>query len=338
MKRIIGALATLLVLANAPDAAAQVVIGPAPGPGYGYGGAKFVYRNGNVVVTGYIGSYGPAYYGPAYGPYPPLYQQTTVVVPPPRVNITNNYYGGSGGPVLGPGYSQDTSGVDLDLVPPKKQPAEPGDEPPPYKQLPGVDVSRSKGAVRPGDPGAEPKQPKKEAGPPPDFPRPPEPLPDPRDETARLIELGLLAFQAGEYGHAAQRFRQAAALEPMQTRPLFLLAQAEFAMGKYRDAVETIQAGVKLDKQWPRYVFQPRLDLYKGRDAEFNEHMKRLTDAAAANPQSGTLLFLVGHQLWFDGQRKDGLALMQRARPLVRDTFAIDAFLAIGGPAQVAGL
>ena len=98
MKRYAGALAALLVLMYAPHAAAQVVIGPAPPPGYGYGGAKFVYKNGNVLVTGYLGSYGPAY----YGPYPPPYQQTTIVVPPPRVNITNNYYGGTGGPILGP--------------------------------------------------------------------------------------------------------------------------------------------------------------------------------------------------------------------------------------------
>jgi tetratricopeptide (TPR) repeat protein len=333
MKRFAGTLAVLLVLGTSRQAAAQVFIGPAPAPGYGYGGAKFVYRNGNVVVTGYLGSYGPAY----YPPYPPPYQQTTVVVPPPRVNITNNYYGGSG-PVLGPGYRDDTSGVDLDLVTPKKQqPPEQPDEPP-FKRLPGVDVSKSKGAVRPGDPGAEPKQPPKEPLPPPEFPRPPEPLPEPRDESTRLIELGLLAFQNGDYGHAAQRFRQAAALDPLQARPLFLLAQAEFAMGKFRDAVETIQAGVKLDRQWPRYVFQPRIDLYKGRDAEYAAHLKRLTDAAAANPQSGTLLFLVGHQLWFDGQRKDGLAVMQRARPLVRDPSTIDAFLAAGGPGMVAGL
>jgi tetratricopeptide (TPR) repeat protein len=263
--------------------------------------------------------------------YPPPFSQ-------PRVTINNNYYGGSS-PLIGAGYDQDTRGYDLDQVPIKRAaPPDSGEsrkpaaeEPSPSKPLPGVDVSKSKPPVRPGDPPVEPRRA-------PDLPQPPEPLADPRDESARLLELGTGAFQAGAYGLAAQRFRQATQVMPALARAHFLLAQAEFALGKYRDAVDTIHAGMKIDKQWPRTSLQPRLELYKGRDAEYGDHMKHLTDAAAANPNNATLLFLVAHQLWFDGQRKDALALFQRARPLAEaaDRPYFDAFLAAGGPGAIA--
>jgi tetratricopeptide (TPR) repeat protein len=339
------AVAVFVALCFVNEAHAQIVLGPRPtDPGYGVVGYRFSYRSGGLTVSGFVGGYPAGAYYPAYPP--PVYQQP-IVVPAPRVTINNNYYGGSGNtPILGAGYAQDTRGVDLDLVPLKKtQPAEPveprgkPEEIDAPKPLPGVDVSKPKAPVRPGDPGQEGKPPAKDLGPrpPADFPRPPEPLPDPSDESARLIDLGVMAFQAGEYGHAAQRFRQATEIMPALARGYFFLAQAEFALGSYRDAVDIIHAGMRIDKGWPRMPYQPRLELYKGRDANFADHLKRLTDATAANPNNATLLFLVGHQLWFDGQRKDALALFQRARPLAADRSYIDAFLAVGGPGQLAG-
>src|SRR5262245_58332205 len=234
------AVAALLACLVPTEAPAQIIIGPPPpAPGFGYGGSavRVTYRSGNFAVTGYIGG---GYYYPAY---PPPYSQTTIVTPAPRVTINNNYFGGSP-PVLGTGYDQDTRGVDLDAVAAKK-PRSTEAEPAPAKPLPGVDVSTPKPPVRPGDPGQQPKPPAKEAAPKPprEFPPPPEPLPNPRDESNRLIELGTVAFQAGDYGIAALRFSQATALTPLDLRARFLLAQAEIAMGKFRDAVQTIHAG-----------------------------------------------------------------------------------------------
>ena len=257
--------------------------------------------------------------GIGYYPPPP------VLVPPPKGPAETRALP-TKGPILGPGYDQDTRGVDLDEFPLKNPQS--GDA---GKPLPGVEVSREKPAIRPGEPPPEIKPLPKEL-PPPELPRPPEPLPDTRDQSARLLEMGVHAFQDGAYGLAAQCFRQAAAIEPKLARAYFWLAQAEFAMGKYPNAVTAIHKGMKIDKQWPRTPVQPRLDLYSGRDVEYAEHMKRLTDAVAASPNHPTLLFLVAHQLWFDGQRKDALALFQRTRPLTADPAFIDAFLAAGGP------
>ena len=107
----LAALAELLAVSPAP---AQIVIGP-PGPPPGFSGLRVTYK----------------YYYPSY---PPPYSQTTIVTPPPRITINNNYYG-SAQPILGAGYDQDTRGVDLDLVSPKKpRPAESSEpEPAPAK-------------------------------------------------------------------------------------------------------------------------------------------------------------------------------------------------------------
>ncbi|HYV39588.1 MAG TPA: hypothetical protein VE988_28125 [Gemmataceae bacterium] len=323
------AAAFVLLGCLAQPASAQVIVGVRTVDVYG-SGVRVTYKNGNIVVGSVYTS--STVYGIAPVYPPPYYPAPVVLVPPgPRVIVTGVKY-----PTLGPGYAPaDIRGVDLDLVPLKKPEAlklpEPKiTEPEPFKQLPGVDVSKPVPPVRPGDPMPQPKTPPKK-------PQPPaEPLADPVAEGGRLTDLALVAFQEGDYGVAAQWCRKAVVKAPMLSRAWFLLAQAEFAMGNYRDAVTTIHAGMKIDKQWPRTPIQLRDDLYKGREADFSEHMKRLTESVAANPNHPTLLFLVAHQLWFDGQRKDALALFQRARPLAKDGMFVDAFLAAGGPGQLA--
>jgi hypothetical protein len=241
-------------------------------------------------------------------------------------------------PILGAGYDQDIRGVDLDLVPPKKpkpsEPAEPLHRPAELyaaKPLPGVEVSKSRPSVRPGDPGQEIKPLPNEKP----IKQQPSPPQLPRDELG-LLEQGAREFQAGDFGLAAQRFRKALDLGPKQARVYFLLAQAEFATGNYRDAVATIQAGMAIDKQWPRMAIKPSLDLYQGRQADYDNHLQRLTESAAGQPNHPALLFLLAHQLWFEGRRADALALFQRARPLTANAAFIDIFLAAGGPGDVA--
>jgi hypothetical protein len=116
----------------------------------------------------------------------------------------------------------------------------------------------------------------------------------------------------------------------------FLLSQAEFASGNYRQAVASIQTGMKLDKSWPTLPFEPRKEVYKGREADYDEHFNRLANAAGINQAQPILLFLVGHQLWFDGQRQDAMAIFQRARPLDNNVTFIDIFLAAGGRGAIA--
>jgi tetratricopeptide (TPR) repeat protein len=330
-----GLVALLVALILQSEVRAQIVVGPFPGDP-GYGGMRVYYHRGGLTISGAVGGYPPAGYylvGPGYpsSSYTPGYLPSS---PASRITI-NNYYNGYP-PILGGGYREDLRGYDLDPVPLKKavlpNPVEPGPkqvDQPPFKDMPGVEVSVGKLPVRPEDVKAMPKDP----GPKPEL----QPKADPGEENARLVELGLVAFGAGEYGLAAQRFRQATQVEGRLVRAYFLLAQAEFALGKYRDAVATVHAGMKLGKlQWPLLIVQPRVDIYKDRAADFDAHLKRLDAAVTTQPNNATLLFLMAHQLWFDGQRKDALALFQRAKPLTKDSTYIDAFLLLGGPGQIA--
>src|SRR5262249_60336911 len=116
---------------------------------------------------------------------------------------------------------------------------------------------------------------------PPPAPKPPPPPPrvepprDPLAESARHVAVGKEAFAAGEYGRAAFRFRKAAETAPDQPMPQFLLAQALLALGKYRDAVNSIQAGLALDPTWP--ALGPRLALlYAPDNPHFPTHLHPL--------------------------------------------------------------
>jgi hypothetical protein len=316
-----GPLTLLIVLFLHEAALAQIVVGPMPA-NPGYGGLPFGYYRGGLTISGYSPG-GYLVVGPGY-PAPPF----AVATPKSRIIINKNYNGNA--PVLGPGYQDDTRGYDLDALPPKKanpaKDAEP--EPAPeFKGMPGVDVSVPKKPLRPEDVPPMPKEPD------------PKPRPEPRDgfdKNARPVDFGLWAFARGEYGLAAQWFRQATVAEPKAARGYFLLAQAEFALGKYRDAVLAIHAGMKLDKQWPLFPVHPRVDIYKDAAADFPVHIKLLEQALLDQPNNPTLLFQLAHQLWFDGQRADALVLFRRARPLTKDTTFIDAFLLAGGPGVVA--
>jgi tetratricopeptide (TPR) repeat protein len=169
--------------------------------------------------------------------------------------------------------------------------------------------------------------------PPPKMPAPqpqpalaPIPEMDKKAEAARLIKLGKEAFADEEHGRAAERFQQASRLQPDNTEALFLLAQAQFALGKYREAVVSIYAGMKLQPDWPTSKFDLR-GLYANNPAELIEQLNTLRQAVAANPEEPALMFLYGYQLWFLGRQDEAKTFFQKARPLVSDSKPIDQFL-----------
>jgi tetratricopeptide (TPR) repeat protein len=322
------------------EARAQLIVPVVPaGYGFGYGGGLgFGFQRRNLALSGLFGGYsavGPYGFGPAgsFYPYAPYgYNRVTIVVAPTvvvnaverrRVPVEEDY---------------DLSGVDLDLVhpddllkpraelerimaekkrqlamAPRKRVAPPADEPPPAKKV----EKKAPGVKKPAPP-----------------PRPPDEI-RPGEEYKRLLEIGQDAFQRQFYGVAAQRFAQAAKFEPAQARPHFLLSQAKFALGRYAEAVRAIEAGMRLQKDWPLAKFQPRVELYKDNE-DYVGHLKRLEDALAAEPKNADYLFLLAHELWFAGLRERAADLFRRARPLAADPAFIDAFLRAALPAKVA--
>jgi hypothetical protein len=289
----------------------------------------------DLYPPGSVGFYTPGYVGVM--PYGPSFRQITI------------YYGPSSQPTPQPvpvpviQQPDELAGVDLDNVQVRPRLRDlgrglpgPGEDAP--RNLPGDPASVFR-PVRPGDrdlarqpfvipePARAPRKP---------LPEPPPPADNPRDEVARLLGLGNAAFTAQEYGRAAQRFRQATVVDPAQPMPYFLLAQAQFALGKYRDAVASIHAGMRLKRDWPSARFPVR-DLYGPNPADYTAHLRQLQDALAQNPADPVLLFLYAHQLWFDGQQDEARKVFRRAKAVAPDTTYIDRFLEVGpgGPVAV---
>jgi hypothetical protein len=317
-----------------------------PAPGYvsggGFvtsgGGIGIVYSRRHLSIGAFLGGFGSSRYSSSAVYIDNLSGSSG----PPTVIVDNRVtvqIGGEAQPYnRRPTLQEEVGPIDLDQ-------ASPGVKlPPPASSLaklpanlPGQQVSKERPALRPDD-----LPPKIEAPPPPkakEMPKqPPEPPPeaDPREENTRLVKLGLTAFSSREYGLAAHRFRQATLVEPKSAPAYIFLAQAQFALGKYRQAVDAIHAGMNLTKNWPKAPFQPRLDLYKGAEGDFVVHLKRLQDTLATSPNDPVYLFLTGYQLWFDGRQNDAVELFKQARPLTADRRFIDQFLAAAAPAAVA--
>jgi tetratricopeptide (TPR) repeat protein len=149
---------------------------------------------------------------------------------------------------------------------------------------------------------------------------------NPQVEADRQVEAGHDAFLKGEFGLAIEHFRHATARLPDEAVNWFLLAQVQFAIGKYDDAVASINAGMKRDPEWPQSRFQSR-EIYGNNHAAFDVHLQNLRNSLAADPNDPCLLFLLGVELWFDGKRDEARALLERAAQLAKDPAPAQAFL-----------
>ncbi len=188
---------------------------------------------------------------------------------------------------------------------------------------------RRKGIII-GDEDEGPQQPAPKPRPapvPPPRPIPPPPVePPPEAGDARLLRLGKTAFAGGQYGLAARRFRQATTLSTVNPEAFFLLAQAQFALGKYAQAVDAIRTGLRLRPDWPISAFHP-VDLYSDNASDLLDQIARLREAVDRFPRDADALFLLGYEEWFVGRRDAALPLFRRALGCGADRDAVDAFL-----------
>lgn len=297
-------------------------------PGYAVGpGIGFNYRHRHLAVSGFLA---PPLYGygvrgwPPYYPYYPFPTSTVtyiyspppsvVMMPPIVINNNNNQT-----VVVGNGMQVDREddGQFLKIIPRQRRPAEEAAAP-----------ERNGRPMRPAEPKERPagKEPAVEAKPK-AKPEPARPAPrNPREENARLAALGKQAFEDQQHGLAERRFQKAVEAAPAEPMAYFLLAQAQFALGKYREAVESIHAGMRRHPDWPSAAFDPR-DLYGDNPEDFQDHLKRLDEVLAANPNDPVVLFLAAHQLWFTGKVAEARALFARAARIAPERIFSDRFL-----------
>jgi hypothetical protein len=314
--------AMLLAAAMVGEVRAQLVTSLPPPPTRTGTTAAIGFRSGehhgssvrvSVVLSS---SFTNGFFSP-YGYFPPYGNGVTVISmwsPPPPPTVV----------VVGPPTPQELDLLrDLNLAPrpPVDQPAEP---PPPGIRRIGPN---NRGALL-----MPPPMPPPAPGPAPKvaplavpLPNPERPEDNPKDEHARLVRLGKEALAAQQYGRAAERFRRALIADDQATAH-FLLAQAEFALGKYFEAVDALYAGLKLDPNWPSSAFHPQT-LYAPAGDDFTEQLQRLQNALSRHPDDPVLLFLYAYQLWFDGRRNEALPLFQRAAAVSPDKAAMERFL-----------
>jgi tetratricopeptide (TPR) repeat protein len=149
---------------------------------------------------------------------------------------------------------------------------------------------------------------------------------DKGEESDRQAALGRESFASGRYGRAAEQFQKAVEAAPDRAIPHFLLAQAQVATGRYREAVVSILAGLKLKPDWPAKAFNPR-DLYGQNIADFALDLDQLRAAAERSPAEPALSFLYGYELWLNGRRDEAKKLFERALPATADPTPIRLFL-----------
>jgi Tfp pilus assembly protein PilF len=280
--------------------------------GGGFGGPRqvtaFQVRNGPGSSFSYFSS-GPAFpFRSIYGPIPSYYGW-------PGIPIVNN-------PII----IQPSPPVIVQNII-----QQPGVAAPAQQDARGAFVAPELGAPAMNVPAAKPVKPAKPAakqapvGLAPELPKVPA-APNGRADSDRLAELGRKAFTDGQFGRALELFRKAAEVTPDEASSQYLIAQAQFALGKYPQAVTTIAAGLKIRPDWADARFVSR-DLYWKKPELFDDHLKALRQAVTDFPNDGTLTFLLGHQLWFDGQREEARGLFQKAATLGKGQTPAESFL-----------
>ena len=75
--------------------------------------------------------------------------------------------------------------------------------------------------------------------------------------------------------------------------------------------------------------FRP-LELYGATVADYPDHLRRLEEALARQPDDPVLLFLYAYELWFDGRKDEARPLFEKAAALMPDRSAADLFLKVG--------
>ena len=288
------------------------------------------------LTRGYRGAYGP-FYGNPYGPPVPFggiaVTEVRIITPPPIIVQAPPVPA----EVLAPGVVQLPAYDDVMGKAEAEKPL-PGREAGRFRPLEPDNRERARQPLKPEEPPDRPppKEPPPKEPPPkepprqPRLPRPPLPNPDPRAESARQVDLGKEAFARGEYGRAAERFRQAVDLAPDDPLPHFLLGRAHVALGNYRRAFDALQEGLALKPDWPLHPLPPLdrpLDLYGDNVVEYAAHLAALVETLAANPGDALLLFLCGYELWFDGRKAEARELLERAAPALPDSGIVEQFL-----------
>lgn len=152
----------------------------------------------------------------------------------------------------------------------------------------------------------------------------------------KFIGFGDENFIRQRYADANQRYRKATQAAPALAEGYFRSGFALVALGHYEAAAQMFKRGLNVDPNWPQSQF--RLDdLYGANQSVKTTHLESLAKAAMDEPSNGDLLFLVGIELYFDGQKDRAKPFFERADQLAHgNNTHLKNFLASPKPPDVA--
>jgi tetratricopeptide (TPR) repeat protein len=131
----------------------------------------------------------------------------------------------------------------------------------------------------------------------------------------QFIDYGDARFRRQQFTEAYQRYSKAGEAAPTLAIAYFRKAMAQAALGRYKPAVKSIERGMKLAPDWPQSGF--RLDeLYADNLAAKRMHFEQLATAAEKEADSADLMYLLGVELFFDGQPQRAQTFLARASEL----------------------
>lgn len=131
----------------------------------------------------------------------------------------------------------------------------------------------------------------------------------------KFVSFGDAHFGNRKYNEALERYRTASITAPDLAETYLRQGHALVAMGNYESAGKAFRRGLGVRSDWGNTAV--RLDaIYGDANREKVQHLEELAEAADQNPQDSNLLFLLGMQLYFDGQTDRSQLFFQRAAQL----------------------
>jgi tetratricopeptide (TPR) repeat protein len=158
----------------------------------------------------------------------------------------------------------------------------------------------------------------------------------------QLLTIGDDHFRKQHFDDAYQRYKDAAVAAPDLAEVYFRQGLALSALGRWEMAARALRRGLQFDSAWPRSTF--RLDrLYGDNALAKTAHWETLAQAATERPHDTDLMFLLGVQLYFDGQRDRARAFFQQVQMMEPGATYVQPFLeelakpaaAPAGPRQI---
>ncbi len=133
----------------------------------------------------------------------------------------------------------------------------------------------------------------------------------------KAMEAGVRAFQSGDYSLASRQFVLASQLNQGDSAARLHAAHALVALARFEEAARTVRRALQLQ---PKLVFLP-LDIRGdyGRLSDFDEHTRKLRDAATQAGDNANLWFLLGYWDFFSGRADQAAESLQKADTLDSD-------------------